>query len=90
VAASRSRSAKAAGVMVPCALVSNPKKWRGRGRGEIDSPMIWDDERTWPKREYMSVLADSMPGKRVVSSRATRKGTRRETRDCASDEEESG
>lgn len=52
--------------------------------------MIWDDERTSSKREYMSVLADSMPGKRVLSYRATRKGTRRETRDCASEEEESG
>jgi hypothetical protein len=49
-----------------------------------------DDERTGPKREYMSVLADSMPGKRVLSSRATRKGTRRERRGGASEDDESG
>ena len=48
------------------------------------------DRHTSSKREYMSVVADSMPGKRVLSSRATRKGTRRETRVCASVEEDSG
>ena len=48
------------------------------------------DRRTSSKREYISVDADSMPGKRVLSSRATRKGTRREMKVCASVEEESG
>ena len=48
------------------------------------------DRRTSSKRENMSVVADSMPGKRVLSSRAIRKGMRRETRVYASGEEESG
>jgi hypothetical protein len=48
------------------------------------------ETRTVAKREYMSVDADSIPGKRVLSSRATRKGTRREMRARASGEEESG
>ena len=46
--------------------------------------------RTALKREYTSVDADSMPGKRVLSSRETRKGARRETRARASGEEASG
>jgi hypothetical protein len=46
--------------------------------------------RTALKREKTSVDADSMPGKRVLSSRETRKGIRRETRARASGEEASG
>jgi len=80
VAASRSRSPKAAGVMAPCF----------QGPVNALGGTVLRGTRTASNRENKSVAADSIPGKRVLSSRATRKGTRRETRARASGEEASG